>query len=194
MGAFALPTGSYLIRRGRRLRAASPPDFSALLSSKPPVLYLRAFHMKDTSSLSASSLSTGLTRRASTRGCRGMTRRLGSPSKSTFPMPWRRTSGRSSLSAVCRTILRPKAPCAFTPRTRTGWRISTNWPGIRRAFSWKWGSPITRPLTEGSAFAWAFWSLLWRLRGIRSVRRQEFARDLGSWATISALRTRDRVP
>lgn len=37
---------------------------------------------------------------------------------------------------------------------------------------------LTRPCTEGSKLSWAFWGLLWRLKGIRSMSWQEFSADL----------------
>jgi hypothetical protein len=38
---------------------------------------------------------------------------------------------------------------------------------------------LTRPSMEGSRFAWAIWGLLWRLKGIRTMKWQEFCTNLG---------------
>ena len=37
---------------------------------------------------------------------------------------------------------------------------------------------LTRPSTEGSPLAWAYWGMLWRVRGIRSMTWPEFSGDL----------------
>lgn len=37
---------------------------------------------------------------------------------------------------------------------------------------------LTRPSTEGSKFAWAFWEVLWRLKGIRAIPWEEFSTSL----------------
>ena len=38
---------------------------------------------------------------------------------------------------------------------------------------------LTRPSMEGSKFAWAFWGAVWRVKGIRTMKRQEFCSDVG---------------
>lgn len=205
-----IPTGRYLIRRGRRLK--EDPSFNQYLvkDPRPPVLYLRAFKQEQqffvigpTSKYGA--YAKGLVADISepehrigipfeqyfsdaVESCLGPFVALGSPEDYLAPegafrmyatdTDWMENLSRLARESICLLVEMGKS-------TNLHWEFEH----LRRERLQKKLFVITRHSTatrhspEGAALGWAFWAffgLVWRLQGLRSVNWKEFSNELAS--------------
>lgn len=196
---FVVPTGIYLIRRGRRLAAQAVDEHPILDDPRPLVLYLRAFKQEKQffvigyksqygayakswhARVSGDDQKIGITfeEYLSDALLKSIGRfvALGSPGDYLAPEGASRIYAKDTDWTEKLDLLVQRSICILVEMGKSD-NLRWEFEHLRREGLQQKMFVITRPSTEGSAFQWAFWGLLWRLRGIRSVSRQEFSEDL----------------
>jgi hypothetical protein len=197
--AFLVPTGSYLIRRGRRLTTAPSLDERFLQDSRSPVLYLRAFKQekqffvigpKSEYGMYAKSWHARVARSDQKIGITfeqylsdqvesdvGPFVALGSPEDYLAPEGASRMYAKDTDWMEKLDQLARRSACILVEMGKSD-NLRWEFEHLRQEGLQQKMFVITRPSTEGPSFQWAFWGLLWRLRGIHAVRWPEFSREM----------------
>lgn len=190
--------GLYLIRRGRRVHMPALEDVLRD-DPRPPVLYLRAFNQESQFFIIGTKAEYGrwgksfhavLSREDQKIGITveeyladeittriGPFVALGSPEDYLAPPGALRVYAKDDDWKQRFDELARKAACVIVEVSKSD-NLRWEFEHLRGAGLQEKLFVLTRPSTEGSKVGWAFWGLLWRLKGIRTMSWQEFSTDL----------------
>ena len=194
------PTGLYLIGRGRRFKSALPMEAALETDSRPSVLYLRAFLQESRFFVIGRKAEYGARARswhaavAKPENNIGVTFEeylaealsnsigpfvaLGSPEDYLPPEGAVRTyADDTQWKEVFRHFVQQSA-CIVA---EVGISANLQWElrQIRQTGLQEKLFIFTPPSSAGFTFSWAFWNLLWSLKGLHRVRWRDFAEGLG---------------
>jgi hypothetical protein len=197
--AVLAPTGVYLILRGRRLETAPSLDQRLARDHRPPVLYLRSFNqesqffiigLKSEYGAYAKSWHAKVSKDEQKIGitfeeylCDALERSIGPFVALGGPEDYLAPEGATRIYAKDDTWmekfeeLAQRSACILVEVGRSS-NLLWEFEYLRRQGLQQRLAVVTRPSTEGSSFAWAFWNLLWRMKGLRTVTWREFSHDL----------------
>jgi Sel1 repeat len=198
--AFLVPTGFYLMRRGRRLQTTGSFDQLLVQDSRAPVLYLRAFNqesqffligLKSEYGAYAKSWHARVSKDEQKIGITfeqyfsdavkqkiGPFVALGSPEDYLAPEGAARMYAKDADWKEKFEDLAQRCACILVEVGRSS-NLRWEFEQLRRQSLQQKLFIVTRHSTEGSSFGWAFWNLLWRMKGIRKVTWKEFVKDIG---------------
>jgi hypothetical protein len=197
--AFLTPTGSYLVRLGRRVDAEASSDLYGVEKLDSPVLYLRAFKQEGQffairaaedygtlpkgwhASVSRPGQNVGGTFEEyfadALKQTIGPLVALGSPEDYVAPEGAIRLYAKDSDWTEHVSLLARKATAILV---EVGASANLRWEFefLRKEGLHEKLFVVTRPSTEGKWLAWAFWNLVWRIQGAPNVTFRQFAADL----------------
>jgi len=197
--AMLVMAGQYLLRRGRSVRLPSVEE-ALRKDPRPPVLYLRAFNQESQffimgykaeygkwarsfhAALSKSDQKIGLTveeylSRDLDRSL-GPFVALGSPEDYIAPPGALRLYAKDDDWKMQFDMLARRASAIIVEVSKSE-NLRWEFEHLRSEGLQEKLFVLTRPSTEGSKFAWAFWGVLWRVKGIRAIPWEEFSASLG---------------
>jgi hypothetical protein len=196
---FLIPTGRFVIRRGRRLEGAPSFEQHLVQDARPPVLYLRAFQQERQffvigassgygaygkswhASVSRSEQNVGISFEQFVSGAvesrLGPFVALGSPEDYLAPEGAFRLYAKDKDWMEKADGLARESVCILV---EIGESANLRWEfeHLRREGLQQKLFVITRHSTEGAWVAWAFWDLVWRLQGLRPLNWRRFSKDL----------------
>jgi hypothetical protein len=190
--------GLYLIRRGRSVQMPALEDVLRA-DPRPPVLYLRAFNQESQffiigtkeeygrwgksfhAAISRSDQKIGITVEEyladEITGDIGPFVALGSPEDYLSPPGALRIYAKDDDWKQRFDELAQKAACVIVEVSKSD-NLCWEFEHLRGEGLQEKLFVLARPSTEGSKFGWAFWGLLWRVKGIRTMSWQEFSTNL----------------
>jgi hypothetical protein len=194
-----VPTGRYLVRKGRRVEVEASSDANAIEALDDPVLYLRAFAQERQFFFIASAAdSKGLAKRwhatvakpdqnvggtfeeyfaGAVRQSLGPLVALGSPEDYVAPEGAARLYAKDSDWMQHVDTLMRKARCILVEAGASS-NLRWEFEHIRKEGFHEKLFLITRPSTEGKWLSWAFWRLVWRIQNVPSLPFAKFAAAL----------------
>ena len=197
-GIASWAAGVYMIRRGKEQQA--PPLPEALQADpRPPVLYLRAFNQESQffiigtkreygkwakgfqAAISGSDQKIGITIEEylaqDLNQSIGPFVALGSPEDYLAPPGALRLYAKDDEWKARFDELARKAACIIVEVSKSD-NLRWEFEHLRAEGLQEKLFILTRPSEEGSRFGWMFWGMLWRVKGIRTMKWPEFSGDL----------------
>jgi len=196
---FLMPTGAYLVRRGRSVEADAATDVHDIETLDHPVLYLRAFNQeRQFFAIGAAAEYGNLSKEWHARVSRpdqnvggtfeeyfadavaaslGRLVALGSPEDYMAPEGAARLYAKDSDWMQHVDILMRKARCILV-EVGASEHLRWEFEHIRKEGMHQKLFVLTKPSKEGKWLAWAFFRLVWSLQGTRAVSFDRFAASL----------------
>lgn len=199
LAAILVPTGLYLIRRGRRLKTAPSFEESLIQDPRPPVLYIRAFKQEKQYFVLGTKSEYGAYAKTwhaaagedeqkigitfeeylsdAVESSLGPFVALGSPEDYLPPEGAMRMYAKDEDWMERFDQFARRAACILVEMGKSE-NLRWEFEHLRSEGLQQKLFVVTRHSTEGSRLGWAFLALLWRLGGIPQVTWQSFSVDL----------------
>jgi hypothetical protein len=191
--------GAYLIRRGKEQQHVPPLEDALQADPRPPVLYLRAFNQESQffiigtkaeygrwakgfqAAISTADQKIGITVEEyladDLNTSIGPFVALGSPEDYVAPPGALRLYAKDDEWKSRFDELARRAACVIVEVSKSA-NLRWEFEHLRTEGLQEKLFILTRPSTEGSRFGWAFWELLWRVKGIRPMKWPEFSSEI----------------